>query len=74
MDFWDTMLGNELARTLICTLPGVKENLTKKQQYGASVSNDEVVSYIDKRIQAGERFITMMPNGENQTYIIMEEK
>lgn len=74
MDFWDTILGNNLARVLINTLPALEEKLTKKDQYGASVPNEEVVEYIDKRLQAGERFICKMPNGDGQTFVIMEEK
>lgn len=74
MDFWDTILGNNLARVLINTLPALEEKLTKKDQYGATVPNEEVVEYIDKRLQAGERFICKMPNGDGQTFVIMEEK
>ena len=74
MDFWNTILGNNLARVLINTLPALEEKLTKKEQYGASVPNEEVVEYIDKRLQAGERFICKMPNGDGQTFVIMEEK
>ena len=74
MDFWDTILGNNLARVLINTLPDLEEKLTKKDQYGATVPNEEVVEYIDKRLQAGERFICKMPNGDGQTFVIMEEK
>ena len=74
MDFWNTILGNNLARVLINTLPALEEKLTKKDQYGASVPNEEVVEYIDKRLQAGERFICKMPNGNSQTFVIMEEK
>lgn len=74
MDFWDTILGNNLARVLINTLPALEEKLTKKGQYGATVPNEEVVEYIDKRLQAGERFICKMPNGDGQTFVIMEEK
>lgn len=71
MDFWNTVLGNNLAQVLIYTLPKLAE---KKQQYGTVVSNDEVVDYIDKRLQAGERFVTSFPKGEDATYIIMEEE
>lgn len=74
MDFWNTILGNNLARALINTLPALEEKLTKKDQYGASVPNEEVVKYIDKRLQAGERFVCKMPNGDGQTFVIMEEK
>lgn len=74
MDFWDTILGNNLARVLINTLPALEEKLTKKDQYGATVPNEEVVEYIDKRLQAGERFICKIPNGDGQTFVIMEEK
>ena len=74
MDFWNTILGNNLARVLINTLPALEEKLTKKDQYGATVPNEEVVEYIDKRLQAGERFICKMPNGDGQTFVIMEEK
>lgn len=74
MDFWNTILGNNLARVLINTLPELEEKLTKKDQYGSTVPNKEVVEYIDKRLQAGERFICKMPNGEGQTFVIMEEK
>lgn len=74
MVFWDTILGNNLARVLINTLPALEEKLTKKDQYGATVPNEEVVEYIDKRLQAGERFICKMPNGDGQTFVIMEEK
>lgn len=74
MDFWNTILGNDLARVLINTLPNLEEKLVKKDQYGTTVPNEEVVEYIDKRLQAGERFICKMPNGDDQTYIIMEEK
>ena len=74
MDFWDTILGNNLARVLINTLPALEEKLTKKDQYGATVPNEEVVEYIDKRLQAGERFICKMPKGDGQTFVIMEEK
>lgn len=74
MDFWDTILGNNLARVLINTLPALEEKLTKKDQYGATVPNEEVVGYIDTRLQAGERFICKMPNGDGQTFVIMEEK
>lgn len=74
MDFWDTILGNNLARVLINTLPALEEKLTKKDQYGATVPNEEVVEYIDKRLQAGERFICKMTNGDGQTFVIMEEK
>ena len=58
----------------INTLPALEEKLTKKDQYGATVPNEEVVEYIDKRLQAGERFICKMPNGDGQTFVIMEEK
>ena len=74
MVFWDTILGNNLARVLINTLPALEEKLTQKDQYGATVPNEEVVEYIDKRLQAGERFICKMPNGDGQTFVIMEEK
>ena len=74
MNFWDTILGNNLARVLINTLPALEEKLTKKDQYGATVPNEEIVEYIDKRLQAGERFICKMPNGDGQTFVIMEEK
>lgn len=74
MDFWDTILGNNLARVLINTLPALEEKLTKKDHYGATIPNEEVVEYIDKRLQAGERFICKMPNGDGQTFVIMEEK
>ena len=74
MDFWNTILGNNLARVLINTLPELEVKLTKKDQYGSTVPNEEVVEYIDKRLQAGERFMCKMPNGEGQTFVIMEEK
>lgn len=74
MDFWNTVLGNRLAETLIRTLPDLTEKLAKKEQYGALVPNDEVVSYIDTRLQAGERFVTSMPGGDYHTYVIMEER
>ena len=74
MVFWDTILGNNLARVLINTLPALEEKLTKKDQYGATVPIEEVVEYNDKRLQAGERFICKMPNGDGQTFVIMEEK
>lgn len=74
MDFWNTVLGNRLAETLIRTLPDLTEKLAKKEQYGALVPNDEVVSYIDARLQTGERFVTSMPGGDCHTYVIMEER
>ena len=74
MDFWNTILGNNLARVLINTLPALEEKLTKKDQYGATIPNEEVIEYIDKRLQTGERFICKMPNGDGQTFVIMEEK
>ena len=73
MDFWNTVLGNNLAHTLIHTLPELAEKLSKKEQYGASVPTDETASYIDKRLQAGERYIASFPYGD-KIYIIMEEK
>ena len=74
MNFWDTVLGNRLAETLIRTLPDLTEKLAKKEQYGALVPNDEVISYVDTRLQAGERFVTSMPGGDCHTYVIMEER
>lgn len=74
MSFWDTVLGNRLAEVLIRTLPELTEKLSKKEQYGTLVPNDEVAIYIDKRLQDGERFITSMPSGKCHTYVIMEEK
>lgn len=47
MNFWDTVLGNRLAETLIRTLPDLTEKLAKKEQYGALVPNDEVISYME---------------------------
>ena len=73
MDFWNTVLGNNLAYTLIHTLPELDEKLSRKEQYGASVPADEAAPYIDKRLQTGERYIASFPDGD-KIYIIMEEK
>lgn len=40
MDFWNTVLGNDLAHTLIHTLPELAEKLSKKEQYGTCVSKN----------------------------------
>lgn len=74
MNFWDTVLGNNLAHVLISTLPELTEKLAKKEQYGTTLPTEEAADYIDKRLQAGERYIASFPNGEGKFYIIMEEK
>ena len=73
MDFWNTGLGNNLAYTLINTLPELAEKLSKKEQYGTLVPADEAALYVDTRLQAGERYIASFPDGD-KIYIIMEEK
>ena len=73
MDFRNTVLGNDLAQTLVHTLPELAGKLSRKEQYGASVPAEEAASYIDKRLQAGERYIASFPDGD-KIYIIMEEK
>lgn len=73
MNFWNTVLGNNLAHTLIHALPELVEKLSKKEQYGAWVPADEAAFYIDARLQAGKRYIASFPDGD-KIYIIMEEK
>lgn len=74
MNFWDTVLGNRLAEVLIRTLPELTEKMTKKEQYGAVVSNDEVVGYIWERLQKGEHYVTYMQKDDGHMFVIMERE
>lgn len=74
MDFWNTVLGNNLAHVLIQTLPELAENASKKKhQYGTFVPNDELVAFVSTNIKEGKRFVTALPDGESLTYVILEE-
>lgn len=74
MNFWDTRLGNDLAEVLIRTLPKLAEKLVKREQYGAVVSNDEVVDYIWKRLQKGEHYVTHAQKDDCHMFVIMERE
>lgn len=74
MSFWDTMLGNRTAEVLIHTLPELSKKMTKREQYGAVVSNDEVIDYIWERLQKGEHYVTYMQKDDGHMFVIMERE
>lgn len=70
MAFWDSMLGNQLAKTLIRELP----KLTKeKEQYTRTVMDQELQSFITEEIQKGNRYISHI-SYDGFTTVIMEKK
>lgn len=70
MTFWDTILGNQLAKTLIRELP----KLTKqKKQYSVTIPNNKVHEVLEDKIKAGERYVGHFSCGDKTT-IIMEKE
>lgn len=68
--FWDTIKGQQLAEILIRELP----KLTKgTQQYAKSIKDDEVHEFLNRKLDAGERYINHYSHG-GRTTIIMEMK
>lgn len=67
MNFWDTVLGNRLAETLVRELP----RLTNREQYCKEVAEDKVSEYIKGELDRGSLFVNAIPTG-NGFLIIME--
>ena len=55
MTFWDSILGQQLAKMLLRELP----KLTKeKVQYTETMKDDRVQAFLEDRIQNGDRYVS----------------
>lgn len=70
MAFWDSMLGNQLAKTLIRELPKLN---AEAKQYSETMPDDRVQDFIKVKIEAGERYVNHFSFG-GKTTVIMEKK
>lgn len=70
MDFWNTIIGNRLANTLVKELPKLTE---KKAQYTATMNDNLVQQYITVEVSAGNRYIGHFSHA-GKTTVIMEKK
>ena len=53
--FWETILGNELAHTLIEELPRITE--PKKQETVLVLNAERAIEEVQKQIAAGKRYV-----------------
>ena len=70
--FWNTILGTELAKTLIRELPKIAE---PKEQYTMTIENQKVQAYVIEEIEKGNRYVSHITNQyTGRTTVIMEKK
>ena len=69
MDFWNTVLGNHLAETLIRCLP----EITEKKQNTVIVENKKAPELVISKISQGESYVASMPNSDDSTLLIFEK-
>lgn len=69
MDFWNTVLGNRLAETLIRTLPQLTE---KHEQFMVKCDRNEVESTIEEQWKLQHRLVQSIAL-EDQILLIFEE-
>ena len=72
MNFWDTILGHDLARVLIRELP--KLTAPKKQQI-ETLKESEVAAYINQELHNGKMFVSYIPakDESGKVSVIMEK-
>ena len=69
MDFWNTVLGNHLAETLIrCLL-----EITEKKQNTVIVENKKAPEQVISKISQGESYVAAMPYSDDSTLLIFEK-
>ena len=66
MDFWNTVLGNHLAETLIRCLPEKKQNTV-------IVENKKAPELVISKISQGESYVASMPYSDDSTLLIFEK-
>lgn len=70
MTFWDTILGQQLAKTLIKELPKLT---AKPKQYTQTIEDDKVQEFLEERVQAGDRYISHFSH-HGKTTVVMEKR
>ena len=70
MSFWQTILGNQLAKTLIRELPKLN---VRPEQYSETMTDDKVQGFIKERVEVGERYVNHF-SFDGKTTVVMEKK
>lgn len=74
MDFWNTIIGNRLANTLVKELPKLTKLMEEEKiQYTATMNDNLVQKYIEVEVSAGNRYIGHYSHA-GKTTVIMEKK
>lgn len=69
MSFWDSILGQQLAKVLIRELPKLN---VKTKQYAETMADDSVQDFIKTSLEMGERYVSHYSFG-GKTTVIMEK-
>ena len=74
MDFWSTVLGHQLAETLVRTLPMLARSNKEIKQYPVTcgATNEAVLSVFQEEQEKGSRFIQAIPTANNQLVMFFE--
>lgn len=70
MSFWDTVLGAQLAHTLIEELPEIKK---KRQQLPVICTSDEEVLHQMELLERGYHFYAFIPLADRRKIVIFEK-
>ena len=78
MTFWDTVLGHNLAETLIRNLPKIADSLktlnqpAKRTQHAKIVNSESVDAYLNNEFESGRVFVSATVLNSVKTLVITE--
>jgi hypothetical protein len=75
MSFWDTILGHNLAETLIRTLPKIEQSLgaisskNKRKQRASIVRKEQLQQFLNDEFEAGRSLVSMTAIDNVEEYL-----
>jgi hypothetical protein len=78
MNFWDTVMGHNLAEVLIRNLPKIADSLNnlqkpvKRTQHAKVVDKDAVATYLNGEFEKGYVFVSATPLDFKEVLVITE--